>query len=94
MGKNTGISAKDLIETLREAKVINTDVSLNDALNALTSIESLSADDPVEGWCGTIRRPWLFIRTPLWSVGEQIVELNQSITQLAEVVRGLRAKST
>jgi len=52
----------EMIERLVKAKVINTDVTLRAIQEVVSAASSWDIDGGIEGWCGTIRRPWLVIR--------------------------------
>ena len=88
---NTKSNTHNLIENLRKAQVINTDVSLSATLDAVSTIGS-SQLDPVDIWCGTLRRPWVVIKSS--ALEKELTELNKSISELGEITRGLKSKNT
>ena len=68
-----------MIERLVKAKVINTDVTLKAIQEVVSSASSWDIDGGIEGWCGTIRRPWAVIRpTDYPTVTEAAVESSAS----------------
>ena len=78
----------EIIRRLSEAKVINTDVTLQATLGAVSaSITGL--EDPVDFWCGTIRRPWVVVR-PHIDVEDAVRELAQVIVAARQPVGSLQ----
>jgi len=78
----------DLIQKLSDAKVINTDVTLKATLNAVsTTSDEL---EPIDFWCGTIRRPWVVVR-PHVDVEETLVEIAQTIATMRQQVGATRS---
>jgi len=79
----------DLIQRLSEAKVINTDVTLKATLGAI-SAGSAQLEDPIDFWCGTIRRPWVVVR-PHVDVEETLVDIAQTIASMRQKVGAMQA---
>jgi hypothetical protein len=71
----------DLIRRLSEAKVINTDVSLKATLSVISGASSADEIDPLDFWCGTIRRPWVVVR-PHVDVDQSIIEITRSMANI------------
>jgi len=64
MSSKQGSSLSKLVESLANARVINLDVSLRATVDAITAATA-DLDDPIDGFCGTIRRPWFVVRPNL-----------------------------
>jgi hypothetical protein len=62
-----------IIQRLTEAKVINTNVMLQSTVDIVSS-----AEDPIDFWCGTIRRPWVIVRSSVDVVEEAQAEIAQA----------------
>jgi hypothetical protein len=80
MSQKRGASVADLIQKLSEAKVINTDVTLKASLGAISSMAEV---DPIDFWCGTIRRPWVVIR-PHVDVEETLVDMAKTFVAMKQ----------
>ncbi len=75
----------DLIRRLSEAKVINTDITLKATLGVVSGASSADELDPLDFWCGTIRRPWVVIRPH--------VDIDQSIVEITRSMAGMRQQA-
>jgi len=73
----------DLIRRLSEAKVINTDVSLKATLSVISGASASDEIDPLDFWCGTIRRPWAVVR-PHVDVDQSIIEITRSMANVSQ----------
>ena len=73
----------DLIRRLSDAKVINTEISLKATLGVISSASSSDEMDPLDFWCGTIRRPWVVVR-PHVDVDQSILEITQAVAGLSQ----------
>jgi hypothetical protein len=73
----------DLIRRLSDSKVINTDVTLKATLGVVSGGGSADEFEPLDFWCGTIRRPWVIVR-PHFDIDQTIVELTRSLTDLRQ----------
>jgi hypothetical protein len=83
MSSKAKTNVADVIRRLAEAKVINLDVDLKATLGAVSSISD--EVDPIDFWCGTIRRPWVVIR-PHVDFEETMVEMAQAIVSMKQQV--------
>jgi hypothetical protein len=81
----------DLIRRLSEAKVINTDVSLKATLGVVSGASSSDEIDPLDFWCGTVRRPWVVIR-PHVDVDQSIIEITRSLANVSQQAAKQAAK--
>jgi hypothetical protein len=72
--QNTNLAK--LVQSLANAKVINLDVTLRATVDAITA-GSMDLEDPIDGFCGTIRRPWIVVRPPIVDV-EDLLTLVQA----------------
>ena len=76
----------ELIRRLSEAKVINTDVTLKATLSAISGASSSDELDPLDFWCGTIRRPWLVVR-PHVDIDQSILEITRSMANASQAAK-------
>jgi hypothetical protein len=67
-----------IIHRLTEAKVINTNVMLQATVDIVSS-----AEDPIDFWCGTIRRPWVVVRSSVDVVEEAQAEMESAAAAAA-----------
>lgn len=70
---------QNIIKKLSDAKVINTAVPLQATLDIVSS----SADDGIDIWCGTIRRPWAVFKTPT-DVEGTLIQIAQAVTTMRQ----------
>ena len=64
MSSQKSSNLSKLVQSLANAKVINLDVSLRTTVDAITA-GTTDLDEPIDGFCGTIRRPWFVVRPTL-----------------------------
>ena len=76
-------SVTDLIQRLSEAKVINTEMPLKATLSVISGLSSADELDPLDFWCGTIRRPWVVVR-PHVDVDESILEITRTMANVSQ----------
>jgi len=64
MDQKSKFDVATLIEKLSKAGLINTDITLAKTLDIVSALSSADIDG-VDFWCGTIRRPWVWIKPPV-----------------------------